>query len=138
MGERTSSNFGEFHNLAAKGTNAIHDPEPFVITDPRGTDDELSGIALDVYFSQHLGGRLVEQTGATNFFKPPRQIFHAKASFLCPSKVMDDLPMVHHDQPIPEVYGLLHGMSHHQRGQAVRRDNWLAKLLHVICRQGGT
>src|SRR5262249_44865857 len=68
---------------------------------------------------EHLGRTRVEQFAAPRGLDLRQQVVRAEPALLRPRKVVDDPPLVHHDEPVAEGRRLLHRVRHHQGRQPV-------------------
>ena len=60
------------------------------------------------------------------------RIIHAKAPLLSALKILNNLALVHHHQPVAEVHGLMHGMRHHQCRQLLALHDLVSQLDHLV------
>src|SRR3974390_3468955 len=87
---------------------------------------------LNVAGGQQFGNGTVELFAAANIFKAPEQIFGPHASPLAALQIMQDSPLVHHDDAVAEVNGLLHGMRDHESRQLVALNNVVREANYLI------
>src|SRR5579872_6343005 len=87
---------------------------------------------LDIDALQHGGGAFVQQFRTPQFLEPFQQLVGAHAQLGSAAPIVDDAAAMHHDHPVAQGGGLLHGMGHHQRGQPALGDEAVAERRHLV------
>src|SRR5262245_12077726 len=89
---------------------------------------------------QQFGGALIQLLDSTNLFEGLQQIGCANALLFVSLRVVNDTALVHHDDAITELYGLLHAMRHHDGCEVILLDDATGKgrdLIGALGIEGG-
>ncbi len=84
---------------------------------------ERNLVGLNVTGGQQCSDRAVELLAAANIFESSEEVLRAQTGSLAAFEIVQDAALVHHDDAIAEIDGLLHGVGNHQGGELISRNN---------------
>lgn len=81
---------------------------------------------------EEFGDLGVELFAAANAIESGEQVGGVEPGFVVAGVLAHDSPLVHHDNAVGEVDGLLHGMGDHEGGEFFLLNNFPGKLSDLV------
>src|SRR5215469_4153966 len=96
----------------------------------------ISCTSLYVCYADQLSRTFIEQFPKPEIFEAPQQLIGAQAAFGGTLAIHNDSTLVHHQQPIANGCGLVHGVRDHERGETLAFDDLAGKADNLVCTLG--
>ena len=88
-----------------------------------GRNRRSPGDSSDIVALEHFSDSRIELLAAADVIEAAEEVLGADPCALGTLEVMEDLATVHHDDPVAEMDGLVHGVGDHQGGELVAGDD---------------